>query len=168
MIGIYEMNPDNYLERVFTGETLEQFLEEKKSYKWQEVFGLEDEEVESFIDDRIKDAKNVYKEGSTDYVCTSGNYCEICFIEYEEAWRHEFEQCIAGNYLSIFDISEIRESFEHYYGEDRITELNALEEDEVDEIEESNAEILYREDYQICTDFGIENRSKVIVLDYEK
>lgn len=121
MLTVYEMNPEGYEEKIFTGSTLEEFLEDVKSY-FKEWDCKDDEELLEII---LGQAREVYVSGSEDYVYFSANsYEDNCFIEYEVAWKDEFEAIIQlENLCEDFDYYDVKESLEHFYGEEKVKEF---------------------------------------------
>jgi len=166
MLTVYEMNPEGYEEKVFKGNTLEEFIKEVTKY-------YEDDEV--FLEERIEQAKRDYL-GNYEYV-----YCYGAdgFIVYDdELIRVEIKNIIESDSLNEFHIHEAEEILEYYYGEDNVSKIEVVEfkyytsdsrcigniEEFKATLEEMGAEIVYSEKYQVCDFIGVANAEKMLVV----
>lgn len=165
MLTIYEMNPEGYADKVFAGNTLEEFLHDVKEYY---------EDDEDALEEIIEEAKRDYL-GNYEYV-----YCyEVGFVVYDdELIRGEIKNIIDGNSLNAFNIYEVEEILEYYYGEDNVSKIEVVEfkyltsdarcVDDIEQfkatLEKMNAEIVYSEKYQVCDFIGVANAEKMLVV----
>ena len=129
MLTVYEMNQEGYEEKVFEGNTLEEFLGDVKSYFKESVD--DEEELETILGQ----AKEAYVEGSGEYVYFSANSYEYnYFLEYEVAWKNEFEAMVDcyENLCEHFDYYDVKKSLEYFYGEGKVKEFKVNIYDSVD------------------------------------
>lgn len=170
MLTIYEINPEGYAEKIFTGSTLEEFLDDVKSY-FKEWDCKDDEELLEII---LGQAREAYK-GDYEYV-----YCNEaeCFALCDDELRAEVESIILGECLDVFNMDDAEELLKYYYGEDNVSKIEVVEfkyytsdsrcigniEEFKATLEEMGAEIVYSEKYQVCDFIGVANAEKMLVV----
>lgn len=173
MLTIYEINPEGYAEKIFTGSTLEEFLDDVKSY-FKEWDCKDDEELLEII---LGQAREAYK-GDYEYV-----YCNEaeCFALCDDELRAEVESIILGECLDVFNMDDAEELLKYYYGEDNVYKIEVAEfkhytqdprcvdsiEDFKATLEEMGAKIVYSKKYQISDFIGIVNLERMLVVNFK-
>lgn len=173
MLTVLEMNPEGYVNRIFEGNTLEEFLKDVTEYFSSE--GYEDD-----LEIILEQAKQAYRKEVNEYVYFDANSRrDNYFLAHDdELIRAEIEGILAGNSLDVFDMNEAKETLEYYYGENNVFKFeviefkyNTLDSRCVDNIEEfkatlekMGAEIVYSEKYQVGDFIGAVTAEKMLVV----
>lgn len=174
MLTVLEMNPEGYANKIFEGNTLEEFLKDVAEYLPATYVKYEDD-IES-LEIILKQAKEVYRKEVDEYVYSENGDCLVAHDD--ELIRAEIEGILAGNSLDVFDMNEAKETLEYYYGENNVFKFeviefkyNTLDSRCVDNIEEfkatlekMGAEIVYSEKYAVCDFIGTAKAEKMLVV----
>ena len=121
MLTVLEMNPEGYVNRIFEGNTLEEFLKDVSEYF--SSAGYEDD-IES-LEIILKQAKEVYRKEVNEYVYSENGDCLVAHDD--DLIRAEIEGILAGNSLDVFDMNEAKEMLEYYYGENNVSKIEVIE-----------------------------------------
>ena len=109
MLTVLEMNPEGYVNRIFEGNTLEEFLKDVAEYF--SSAGYEDD-----LEIILEQAKQAYRKEVNEYVYFDANSRrDNYFLAHDdELIRAEIEGILNGGSLHAFDISEAKEMLEYY------------------------------------------------------